>query len=305
MSDLALFDGDAIKVRMYYADQLSKASMLPDHLRGKPANVLLVLELGRSLGIDPIHALSAISVVKGKPTMSAELMRALVLRAGHRFRIVESSQTECTIDVARHEYPDDVSSFAYTMSDAEAAGLAGSDTYKRHPKAMLLARCTTMAARAVFPDVIAGISYTPDELDDPPQATRVTVTTEPDPWAGDPVDVTDAEIIDVDDALDNLEAAGIITTEPAPPAPVDVGNLHGPAARAATTALATPSQLAWLERFAKTVGFDGLGDYLNSPPVRGILHGEPSSPLLKAHASTLIDAAKAFEASVDAQEETR
>lgn len=275
-NDLAVMSGDDLKVRLYYAEQLAKASMLPDHLRDKPANVLLVLELGRSLGIEPITALSSISVVKGRPTMSAELMRALIQRAGHRFRIRISTATHCHIEAARREYPDDTSDFTYSLEDAQLAGLAGSETYKKHPKAMLLARCTTMTARAVFADVIAGISYTPDELDEPVAPARVYTSTDP---AVEPIDVTDAVIVDE-----------------TPPATVDVGPLTGPAARAKASQLATTAQLDRLAAFATSIGYDSLEAYLASSDVATILGGRPSIPLLRAHASELITAAAAFEA---------
>lgn len=143
---------------------LAASSLVPDVYRNKPENVYLCLMLGDALGIHPAQALTSIQVIQGKPTMSAELMRALVQRAGHKFRIDVSSDTECVVTVARKEWPLDEQQFAFTIKDAEVAGLAGSANYKKHPKAMLLARVSTMACRAVFADVIAGISYEPDEL---------------------------------------------------------------------------------------------------------------------------------------------
>jgi hypothetical protein len=159
MSDLVRIDP------MKQAELLAASTLVPDAFRGKPANVYLALMFGEALGIHAATALSSIVVVKGKPTMSAELMRALVQQHGHRFRIESSTATEAVVICARKEWPEDTSTFTFTMEDAQLAGLAGSDTYKKHPKSMLLARVTTMACRAMFADVIAGISYTPDELE--------------------------------------------------------------------------------------------------------------------------------------------
>lgn len=310
-NDLAVFGGDELESRIRYAKALAASSLLPDHFRDKPANVLLVLELGRSLGIEPITALSSISVVKGRPTMSAELMRALIARAGHHFRILVSSPTVCTIAAARREHPDEPSTFDYTLEDAQLAGLAGSENYRKHPKAMLLARCTTMTARAVFADVIGGISYTPDELDGiPTKAARVNTSTDP---AVEPIDITDAVLVDeptvadmareqldqLADAYTRFDPVGIARHAAAAgraAATVDVGPLTGPAARAKASQLATTAQLDRLAAFASSIGYDSLEAYLASSDVATILGGRPSIPLLKAHASELITAAAAFEA---------
>lgn len=308
-NDLAVFGTDELEGRIRYAKALAASSLLPDNFRDKPANVLLVLELGRSLGIEPITALSSISVVKGRPTMSAELMRALIARAGHHFRILVSSPTVCTIAAARREHPDEPSTFDYTLEDAQLAGLAGSENYRKHPKAMLLARCTTMTARAVFADVIGGISYTPDELDGiPTKAARVYTSTDP---AVEPIDITDAVLVDeptvADMAREQLDLLDLLAgvapvgngapAVPADaPATVDVGRLTGPAARAKASQYATTAQLDRLAAFASSIGYDSLEAYLASSDVATILGGRPSIPLLRSHASELITAAAAFEA---------
>lgn len=322
-NDLAVFGTDELEGRIRYAKALAASSLLPDNFRDKPANVLLVLELGRSLGIEPITALSSISVVKGRPTMSAELMRALIARAGHHFRILVSSPTVCTIAAARREHPDEPSTFDYTLEDAQLAGLAGSENYRKHPKAMLLARCTTMTARAVFADVIAGISYTPDELDEPvaeplgrlhERVVDYTTDLVDEPTVADMAREQLDQLADAYTRFDlvgvarHAAAAGRAAAGVAPvgngapavpadaPATVDVGRLTGPAARAKASQYATTAQLDRLAAFASSIGYDSLEAYLASSDVATILGGRPSIPLLRSHASELITAAAAFEA---------
>ena len=154
----------ALSDQMKKAEVMAGSSLLPESYRKQPANLLWAMELAEALDVSLAQAITGITVIQGKPTMSAEMMRALVLRAGHRFRVSEMSETSVTVDVARKEWPDDVQRFTFSMADAQHAGLAGSGTYKKHPKAMLLARATSMACRAVFPDVVSGMGYTPDEI---------------------------------------------------------------------------------------------------------------------------------------------
>jgi hypothetical protein len=52
------------------------------------------------------------------------------------------------------------------MDDAKRANLAGKNNWRSYPRAMLLARATAELCRALFPDVLAGISHTIEELAD-------------------------------------------------------------------------------------------------------------------------------------------
>jgi hypothetical protein len=170
MSELQIIDP-----KQQQAKLLAASDLVPDAYRGKPANVYLAILTGEALGIHPVTALASIQVIKGKPTMSAELMRGLVQQKGHRFRIDEASNREARVTVARKEWPEDTSTFSFTMEDAARAGLDKSDTYRKFPQAMLLARVTTQACRAVFADVLAGVSYDPTELEEPPRPAPVEI----------------------------------------------------------------------------------------------------------------------------------
>lgn len=226
------------------AQMMAEASMLPDAYRKQPANILWAMEMAEALRIDLAQAITGISVIKGKPSMSAELMRALVLRDGHTFTVLQMDETAARIAVSRREAPDKVQQFEYTMHDAELANLARADNYRRHPKAMLLARVTSMACRAVFPDVVAGMGYTPDELapipDPGPDTDRpvvvstttvntarlipatVTVSTDPDPDSDD--DTQDADELEV---IDTETGEIMPDDDNAPASKVQLATIHG------------------------------------------------------------------------------
>jgi len=158
--------------RLAFADELSKAKMLPRHLQGSPADVLFAMELADSLGIHHIQAFTSVWVVEGKPEASAELVRALILRAGHRFD-VDMGDTKCVITAARRERPDQEQTFVWTIEDARTAGLANKQVWKSYPRRMLLARATSDAAVAMFPDVKRGMGVEGDS-----EMTIVDVTPE-------------------------------------------------------------------------------------------------------------------------------
>jgi hypothetical protein len=121
-------------------------------------------------------SLRSIHLVKGRVVIAAETQLALMHRAGIRSRWTKTSGTEAALELKRPN--DEAVEFVYTLEDAKAAGLTGRDTWRKHPGAMLRARCISTAARAFAPEVVSGC-YTPDEAvdmaptyEDPPQASR-------------------------------------------------------------------------------------------------------------------------------------
>jgi hypothetical protein len=147
------------------AERIARTDFVPTALRGKPEAVLAAILTGHELGIGAMQSLSKIHVIEGRPAMAAELMRALVLGAGHELWVEESTTSRCIV-VARRSNGDRESRFAWTLDDAKRAGLDRRQNWQKYPRAMLLARASSEAVRAVFPDVVAGVSYSVEELSD-------------------------------------------------------------------------------------------------------------------------------------------
>ena len=168
---------ETLDARIAKAKLMAEASILPPAYRKNPANILVAMEAADALDVSLMQAINGVHVIDGRMSLAAEFMRALILRDGHTFRIALLSEKGCRITAARREDPEALQTFDYTAEDARRAGLT-TGNHTKHPKAMLLARCTSMTARALFADVIAGMGYTPDELADdaPAPAPRVANT---------------------------------------------------------------------------------------------------------------------------------
>lgn len=145
------------------AQRVAGTPFVPSAFRGKPEAVFAAILFGEELGIGPMQSLNSIHVIEGKPGMSPELMRALVARAGHRIDVKEASGERVTLWGKRCDN-DSEATVTWTMDDAKLAGLAGRGAWKTYPRAMLLARATSELCRMVFADVVAGLSYTPEEI---------------------------------------------------------------------------------------------------------------------------------------------
>jgi len=145
------------------AEVIASSGMAPRSV-DTPEKVLTISLKGRELRLPPMQALSHIHIVEGKPTLSAELMRALVQRDGHTIRVEEMTDTSVTVVGVRKDDPDNPLRRTWTIEQAQRAGVANKGPWKSYPGAMLLARATSELCRAMFADVLMGSSYTPEEL---------------------------------------------------------------------------------------------------------------------------------------------
>ena len=194
--------------------KLAASNLLPVALRKRPEDVLVTLLAGREMGLSPMQAIRNIHVIEGRPTMSAELMVAQCLRHPEiceLFEMVESTAVQATFAAKRQGRP--AKKLTYSLEDAKVAGLTNKDNWRKNPKAMLRARAASALARAVFPDLVAGV-YEIDEGDDIRCSARnatvdATVVEIDAPPAPKPTPATHADI----------EDAEVVSETPTTPAP--------------------------------------------------------------------------------------
>jgi hypothetical protein len=150
--------------RMNYAKALATADLLPPAYRNKPGNVLLAVEYGQALGVPPMTAIQGVHVIQGKPTLSADLMAALIRRAGHKLRVRVDPGPVAVAQIIRTDDPDYTYECRWDMERAKIAKLTGKDNWVTNPKSMLKARAISEVAREACSEVLHGLIYTPDEL---------------------------------------------------------------------------------------------------------------------------------------------
>ena len=125
--------------KLAYAKQLAGSELLPKTFRGNPGNLLWAIEFAESLGVPPMVAITSVHVIEGKPSASANLISALVRRAGHKLR-VKSDDRSATAEIIRSDDPDYTFSATWTFDRATKAGLTGKQVWKSYPAAMLKAQ---------------------------------------------------------------------------------------------------------------------------------------------------------------------
>lgn len=150
--------------RLQHAQAVAQSSLIPDGYRNQPANVLWAMDLADALGIPFPQVMQTMVVMRGRMTMSADLMAAVVRRAGHKLRVREQGMS-VTAALVRQDDPD--YEFAATWDEAKArqAGLWGQrGPWTQYPAQMLRSRAITEVCRQGASDALAGTIYSPDEL---------------------------------------------------------------------------------------------------------------------------------------------
>lgn len=191
MSDLTPVPHVDLEMTWKLSQRIANTPFVPKGLQGKPESVLACVLYGAELGLGPMQSLNSIHVIEGRTAMSPELMRAMVARHGHRIDVIENSNTACEVKGIRAD-TGSTATVRWTMEDAKLAGLVGKNNWKTYPRAMLLARATSELCRIVFPDIIAGLSYTPEEV----ASIEGVEYEEPAPVARPEPEIVEAEIVE-------------------------------------------------------------------------------------------------------------
>jgi hypothetical protein len=155
---LAVSEWEAMKEQ---AGMLVKTGFLPPSIKTAEQAVAIIMT-GRELNIPPMAALNNINVIQGKPTISPQLMLALINRSRQLENLeVVTGAEGAIVTMKRRGRAPYVARFG--PEEAKKMGLAGKDNYSKQAGTMYQWRAVAMAARTVFPDDILGL-FTPEEM---------------------------------------------------------------------------------------------------------------------------------------------
>ncbi len=149
------------------AGVLCKSGLIPSGLN-TAEKVFVALQWGHELGLTPMVAVNNIAVINGKPTLSADIMCAVVKRSpeygGIKWIEMSDTKAECEITRILPNGEKETQRSCFTIEDAEKAGLTGKDVWKKYRKRMLKHRCLSYGLKDMFPDLLAGL-YDPEEME--------------------------------------------------------------------------------------------------------------------------------------------
>lgn len=198
MSEIVGYQSASLTERTKYAQTLAHAgdlipkglwaaTMNPDGTQGPPApspgKILLVMETGAMLGLEPMAALQSIDVIEGKATLSSQLRIALVRRAGHTVTKseegdVKSGTYRVTATLTRSD--GEVFTSTWGRDEATVAGLMNKFNWQKHFAQMCWWRASGDVARQGASEALFGMVYTPDEVEG-----GVSIEPDPEPEASE------------------------------------------------------------------------------------------------------------------------
>lgn len=125
--------------------------------------IFTIIVKARELGLKVTTALDGFHIIEGKPSASADMIRALAMRHPdcEYFRLVDSSAESATWETKHRRHPEPTR-YTYTLAEAKQAGLNGGNWAKR-PRDMVTKTAGSKLARLVYPEATMGL-YCPEEF---------------------------------------------------------------------------------------------------------------------------------------------
>ena len=152
-----------------FADMLSKSNIVPKDFQNNPGNILVAVQWGMELGLQPMQAMQNIAVINGRPSLWGDAVIGLVRSSPLCEYVTEESfDDKAVCRVKRRGEDEQVRVF--TIDDAKKAGLIGKQgPWTQYPKRMMQMRARSWALRDVFPDVLRGMPIAEEVMDIEPK----------------------------------------------------------------------------------------------------------------------------------------
>ena len=86
--EVSMYNARGLNAMMALAQNLSEATIIPETFQGKPANVLIALNMAQRMGADPLMVMQNMYIVYGNPSWSTKFMVACFNSCG-RFSYIK------------------------------------------------------------------------------------------------------------------------------------------------------------------------------------------------------------------------
>lgn len=146
---------------MEFAKLMAASEVVPKQYQGKPANIIIAVQLGQEIGLPPLRALQFIAVINGNPCVWGQGCASLIVSSKHceYLKMPQADEIKrlkkAVVVAKRRGHPESVGTF--DEADAKMMKLDQKDTYIKDWPDMYLWRAFHRATKITFSDVLNGI----------------------------------------------------------------------------------------------------------------------------------------------------
>lgn len=142
-----------------FAKMMADSDMVPKDYRGKPGNVLIAVQMGQEVGLQPMAAIQNIAVINGKPGLYGDAGKAILLAAGltieeDDIKDIKANGIACCTITRNGK----ATTRTYGIDNAKTAKLWGKDgPWSTNPERQMAWRAFWFAARDSAADLLKGL----------------------------------------------------------------------------------------------------------------------------------------------------
>lgn len=156
------------------ADLMSQASLVPQHLRGRPADCLLVIEQAMRWGMSPFAVAQSTSVIQGKLMHEGKLVAAVVNARGDldeklSYEFKGAGKDRAIVVKGRIRGEKEARTIEARIADMETRN----EQWRKQPEQMAVYAGVRIWARRHTPELMLGV-YAPEEFDAPAGGVEYT-----------------------------------------------------------------------------------------------------------------------------------
>ena len=171
LARVAAFTPQTLTEAIALSKLIANSELAPKDFKGKPANVLIAMQMGAEVGLAPMAALQNIAVINGRPSLWGDAALAVVMShpdyEWHKEAIAgENDNRTAVFEIKRKGHEIAVSKFS--VKQAKDAGLWTKEgPWKTYPDRMLQMRARGFGMRDKFPDALRGMAIAEEAMDIP------------------------------------------------------------------------------------------------------------------------------------------
>jgi hypothetical protein len=157
---------------MDFAKMMADSELVPKSFRGKPGDVLIAVQMGSEVGLQPMASIQNIAVINGKPGIYGDAGKAILLAAGCVIEeddieiIKRTGRARCKITRGNRPPVERT----YCIENAKTAGLWNKEgPWRTNPERQMAWRAFWFAARDVASDLLKGLGGAEELTDHTPR----------------------------------------------------------------------------------------------------------------------------------------